>query len=282
RARAPQPSWSCADSPSKTRAGLSKWTAPSCAPAVRLLCLIMQRIEAPANNPTEQMIARIPFRFFIFAFGMFLPGAKSTLDPLLLRIPLDSPVLFQRQVAQMRGARGFDRDADIRRRRLAALHAVEEVADVRDRSVAARFDQYLRLHLSQLAYQFAAFRVNGQILAVEFHCRFCSANLQPAVVNAAGHRAVISDAETLRIIERAGDRVGAFPFERVAIAAGHDADRRGHAHVPVRDVNPVRHQVGQRAPAEIPEPAPPEKLDRSDGLPRSASEPHLLVEFVER
>src|SRR5262249_11589273 len=234
RARAPQPSWSCADSPSKTRAGLSKWTAPSCAPAVRLLCLIMQRIEAPANNPTEQMIARIPFRFFIFAFGMFLPGAKSTLDPLLLRIPPDSPILFQRQVAQMRGARGFDSDADIRRRRLAALHAVEEVADVRDRSVAARFDQNLRLHLSQLAYKFAAFRVNRQTLAVEFHSSFHPSNLQPTVVNTAGHRAVISNAEALRVIERAGDSVGAFPFERVAIAAGHYTRGRGHVHIPMR------------------------------------------------
>src|SRR5215813_142196 len=139
---------------------------------------------------------------------MFLPVTKSTLDSFLLGIPLDSPILFQRQIAQMRGARGFDRDADISRRRLAALHAVQEVADVWDSSVAARFDQFLRLHLPQLAYKFAAFRVNGQIIAVEFHGPFHPAYLQPAVVNAAGHRAVIRDAETLRVIERAGDRVG--------------------------------------------------------------------------
>src|SRR5215475_3417100 len=118
--------------------------------------------------------------------------------------------------------------------------------------------------------------------AVEFHSSFRPTNLQPAVVNAAGHRAVISDAEILRVIERAGDSVGAFPIQRVAIATGHYARGRGHVHVPVRDVDPVRHQIGQRASAEIPEPSPPEKLDRRNVLLRSLSEPHLLVEFVER
>src|SRR5262249_50786033 len=88
--------------------------------------------------------------------------------------------------------------------------------------------------------------------------------------------------EIFRVIENTGDGVRAFPIERVAIAAGHDTHRRSYAQVPVRDVNPVRHQIGQRAAAEIPEPAPPEKLDRRDLLLARRAEPSLLVEFVER
>src|SRR5262245_3670995 len=97
------------------------------------------------------MIARILFRFFIFGRGIYLLITESTLDLFPLRIPLDSPIPLQREIAQMRGPGGFDRDANIRGRRIAALHAIEEVADVRDRSVAARLDQYFGFHRSQLA-----------------------------------------------------------------------------------------------------------------------------------
>jgi hypothetical protein len=209
-----------------------------------------------------------------------IPAPSSPFHPLCLHIPLYFPLLPQRQIAEVRSAGAFHRDADVRRGRLAALDAIQPIADVGDGTVSAGANHDRRFDFASADTAFATFGVNGQDVAVEFHGGFGAAQFEAAVVYGGVHLAEIGGAEILGVIQHAGDGVGAFEvFEQVALSCRHRTRGRGRASVPMHDVNPVRHQIGQRAAAEIPEPAPSAVFERRNLLRGRVAKPGLLIEL---
>ena len=82
---------------------------------------------------------------------------------------------------------------------------------------------------------------------------------------------------------RGVDRVGRFPQLDVVVVPGrHRRERRLDVHVPVDDVDPVGHQVGELAAAEIPEVAPLVEALRAERLIGRGAEPALPIELVHR
>jgi hypothetical protein len=99
--------------------------------------------------------------------------------------------------------------------------------------------------------------IHGEAAAMQAHQGLGAMEDQAAAFQVTHQAAIEVHQEVAGIMERGVDRVGPLKFRNHVVAAhGLRIDGGVARHAPVRHVHPVQEQIGERAAAEIPEPAP--------------------------
>ena len=156
---------------------------------------------------------------------------------------------------------------------LSGSDAIEEILEVVDGAVAEAvcFDY-------RHVFRLCVFVIDSEAAAVDLQGCFCAAELEAAVVDGRSHHALVGHIEA-GIAESGLNSVRTFPlFEDEFIAEHLRLARLVGFHGPVCDIDPVGEEIGHRAAAKIPEPAPAVELFFGERLVRSAAEPLLPIE----
>src|SRR5262249_50624241 len=163
---------------------------------------------------------------------------------------------------------------------LAALHAIEEVADVQGlRFIAIAFHLH-RLDLRRL-FLAPGFGRDSESVAHDVERAFRAVEDQIFVAGAVDFAARPRDDATVEVVERfLHVRRLAAVIDFVASAEARDGPGRFRVQSPTRDVEVVRAPVGHLAAGVVPE--PPEVVMATEGIVgdiRRRSQPHIPVEF---
>jgi len=180
------------------------------------------------------------------------------------------------QVGDVAGARGghtsFDRSVWL----FARTDTIEEVLQVVDGAVAEAVGPYYWIFPSG-----QAFVINGEAAAVDLQGGVGASELEASIVDGGGHHSFVDDVES-GIAEGRLHGVGALPLFEDGFV-GEELRVRGLIgfHGPVSDVDPMGEEIGHRAAAKVPKPAPTVELFFAEGLIGSAAEPLLPIERLD-
>src|SRR5262249_22321824 len=195
----------------------------------------------------------------------------------------------ERLVAQVGGGRGTYPRADRGARLAVVADGVDPVLQVQQLAVGLRIEiaaaRQLRVEnlFFRLELREAGLRGQLKAAAVDVHGAFAAHELDHGAVAGVAEGALEVHLQVVAIAEERLDGVGRLPdiASSDEVADGDGLLGMFEVEHPVGDVEPVDHEVGEDAVAEIPEPAPVAELVVVEVLRRGVAEKAFAVEALD-